>query len=156
MILATILTVTACDSKGDKEAAETDDQREPAPAAGSRAEGAPSGEKADEPSPPPAEDRGTIVYAGNTTEVSGDDFDICETVNPAFKGDFNIVTKLEDGTRLKLLGNIDDHSADHQGLILGDMPDEEKATDLQLSLEGRTLSGSAKTEAGPIEFRFEC
>jgi hypothetical protein len=40
--------------------------------------------------------------------------------------------------------------------ILGDMPDDEKATDLELTLEGRVLTGAAKTEKGPIEFSFEC
>lgn len=106
--------------------------------------------------PPPAERTGQVVYGGKTMLIAGDAFLICETVNPAFEGDFNIHTKLEDGTKFKLMGNVDDFSADHQGLILGSLPNEEKATGLTLKLEGRTLSGTATTKAGPIEFTFEC
>lgn len=109
-----------------------------------------------QPPPPPAENTGEVTYRGKTAMLTGKAFAICETVNPATKGDFNIVATLEDGTKLKLLGNIEDHSADHQGLILGDMPSEEKASELKLELEGRTLSGSAQTAAGPISFRFDC
>ena len=104
--------------------------------------------------PPPAEDVGTVVWRGETFEI--DEFFLCETVNPAFVGDFNIQFDLPDGTPFGLLGNIDDFSADHQGLILGSFPDEERATDLQLTLEGRVLSGSATTTEGPIEFTFAC
>jgi hypothetical protein len=153
VILLALLGAAACGSKDDS----TSDQAGATPTTEAPPPPAPAtGQPASAPATPPAEDSGTVVYAGATSELGADDFGICETVNPAFKGDFNIVATLADGTKLKLMGNVDDHSADHQGLILGDLPDEEKARDLKVELDGRTLSGSARTEAGPIEFRFEC
>jgi hypothetical protein len=106
---------------------------------------------------PPAQDHGYVINAGKRTELKGKDFLICETVNPGIKGDFNIMAKLADGTKFRLSGNInEDNSANHRGLVLGEMPNEVRARKLELKLEGRTLSGKAETKAGPIEFSFEC
>lgn len=112
-----------------------------------------SGSQATTP-PPPAEDSGTVTWRGETHEIT--EFLLCETVNPAFEGDFNIQIILPDGTDFGLMGNIDDFSADHQGLRLGEIPNEEKATDLALELDVRNLSGTGQTSEGPIEFSFDC
>ncbi|MEN8235672.1 MAG: hypothetical protein ABFR89_12210 [Actinomycetota bacterium] len=112
-----------------------------------------SGDNEETP-PPPAEDSGTVTWQGETNAIT--EFPLCETVNPAFEGDFNIQIVLPDGTDFSLMGNIDDYSADHQGLRLGELPNEEYATSLTLELNGRNLSGTGQTSLGPIEFSFDC
>jgi hypothetical protein len=119
---------------------------------------------------------GTVVLAGQTFELTGPsrseamlesdgdadassgdfDFEICETVNPAFAGEFNVVGTLGDGTPFRLSGNVDEEPGDLDGLFLGDTLDEERADELEVSLDGRTLSGSATTSRGDIEFTFTC
>ncbi len=122
----------------------------------------------------PDTDTGTVVLAGETFELTGpsrsdvlidpslgdtsDDFDfeICETVNPAFEGDFNIAGTLGDGTPFRLSGNVDRAFDDFDGLFLGDTFDEEGAENTVVALDGRTLSGTATTSRGDIEFTFTC
>lgn len=115
-------------------------------------------EQTEQPAAPaPPEYTGTITYAGETIELSGDDFDICETVNPAFEGDFNIMTRLSDGTRFRLAGNLDEYRDDESdGAFLGMIPEEERVEDLRLELDRRTLSGHGTGSSGAIEFTFTC
>ena len=95
--------------------------------------------------------------SGDDDAASGDfDFEICETVNPAFAGDFNIAGTLGDGTPFRLSGNVDEGPEGDDGLFLGETFDEERAEGLEVSLDGRTLSGSATTSRGDIEFTFTC
>lgn len=103
----------------------------------------------------PDERSGTITIADTTQEIADGDFLICETVNPAFEGDFNIITEL-DGRRFRLDGNVDEIDPELDGLFLGEIPDEERAEDLEVNLDGRTLSGSATVSEGAIEFSFTC
>jgi hypothetical protein len=106
--------------------------------------------------PAPTEYSGTITVAGATTEVGNDDFAICETVNPAFADDFNIITALSDGTKVRLSGTLDDMDPEFDGLFLGEIPEEEHATDLDISRDGNTISGTATVPAGEVEFSFTC
>jgi hypothetical protein len=107
--------------------------------------------------PAPVEYTGTITYAGETVELSSEDFAICETVNPAFEGDFNIITQLGDGTKFRLAGNLDDYrDNEFDGAFLGEIPEEEQVADLQLELDQRTLSGHGTGASGAIEFTFTC
>jgi len=124
---------------------------------------------------PATDDIGSVTWAGQTTDLVGPtrsdyivtnpdgdassidfDFEICETVNPGIEGDFNIGATLNDGTEFRLSGNIHDDFADHEGLFLGELPDEERAEDLDVQLDNRTLFGSATTSQGAIEFSFTC
>ncbi len=134
----------------------------------------PSTEESDGSSDAPAVDSGTVVVAGETYELTGPsrsdvlvdgdgdasagdfDFEICETVNPAFEGDFNISGTLGDGTPFRLSGNVDDISDEFNGLFIGESVDEERADGLEVSLSDRTLSGTATTSRGDIEFSFTC
>ncbi|MEM8620140.1 MAG: hypothetical protein AAGF73_10485 [Actinomycetota bacterium] len=122
----------------------------------------------------PAIDTGTVVIAGETFELTGpsqsdvmidpdlgdpsDDFDfgICETVNPAFAGSFNIVGTLADGTPFRLSGTVDEEFDEFDGLFIGDTFEEERATDTVVALDGRTLSGTASVSRGAVEFTFTC
>lgn len=106
--------------------------------------------------PAPAGYSGTITVAGTTTEVGTADFAICETVNPAFADNFNIITALSDGTYVRLSGNLDEMDPEFDGLFLDEIPEEEHATDLDISRDGRTISGSAVVSAGDVEFSFTC
>ena len=106
--------------------------------------------------PPPDERTGTITVAGATTELGDDDFLICETVNPAFENDLNIIVNLDDGTKFRLSGTMGEFEEGIDGVVLGQMPDEEYATDVDVSREGRTVSGSAMVSAGEVEFSFTC
>jgi hypothetical protein len=111
---------------------------------------------ADGDAPAPDENSGTITVAGTTTEVGTADFAICETVNPAFADNFNIITELSDGTYVRLSGDLDEMDPEFDGLFLGEIPEEEHATDLDISRDGRTISGSAVVSAGDVEFSFTC
>ncbi|MEO1058640.1 MAG: hypothetical protein AAFY28_17170 [Actinomycetota bacterium] len=122
----------------------------------------------------PGIDTGTVILSGDTFELTGpsrsdvlidpslgdtsDDFDfeICETVNPAFEGDFNIAGTLGDGTPFRLSGNVDRAFDDFDGFFIGDTFDEEGAENTVVALDGRTLSGTATTSRGDIEFTFSC
>jgi hypothetical protein len=106
--------------------------------------------------PAPAGYSGTITVAGTTTEVGTADFGICETVNPAFANDFNIITALSDGTYVRLSGTLDEMDPEFHGVFLGEIPEEEHATDLDISRDGHTISGSATVSAGDVEFSFTC
>jgi hypothetical protein len=106
--------------------------------------------------PAPDENSGTVTVAGTTTEVGTADFLICETVNPAFANDFNIITALSDGTKVRVNGTLDEMDPEFDGLFLGEIPEEEHATDLDISRDGRTISGSATVTAGDVEFSFTC
>ena len=105
---------------------------------------------------PPDERTGTVTVAGETTELSDADFLICETVNPAFENDLNIIADLADGTRFRLSGTMGEFEEGIDGVVLGEMPDEEYATDVDVSRDGRTVSGSATVSAGEVEFSFTC
>jgi hypothetical protein len=124
----------------------------------------------------PDTDSGTVTLEGETHELSGPsrsdaiagsvggddaasrsfDFEICETVNPAFEGDYNVAGTLGDGTPFRLSGNVDEDPEDNEGLFLGETFDEERTEGLEVSLDDRTLSGSATTSRGDIEFSFTC
>lgn len=108
---------------------------------------------------PPAVDSGTITIAGTTHEVSGDDFGICETVNPAFDNEINIIVDLPDTDQdIRLSGDLTDMDSEFNGLFLreSDGFNEERATDLDISRDGRVVSGTGTLEEGPVEFSFEC
>lgn len=109
--------------------------------------------------PAPSDQTGTVVFAGATTELNSADGDLdpmagtglCEVVDVTGEyGDdyFRIVTDLDDGTPFRL--EWDD------GLVIGDVFEEEQAEDLDVTKDGRTVSGSATTTDGPIEFSFHC
>lgn len=98
--------------------------------------------------------RNAVMIEGG--DASGPfDFDICETVNPAFEGDFNISGTLGDGTDYRLSGTLGD-LVDQDGFELGEFPDSELVPFDEISLDGVTLSGSATTSRGPVEFTFTC
>lgn len=114
---------------------------------------------------------GTVIVAGVTHQLSGParpfgdyedtdhhDFEICETVNPAFVGDFNVGGTLNDGTRFHLIGNVDDDFEDNgfTGFFYGDTWEEERAENFEVSLDGRTLSGTGTFSVGVVEFSFTC
>jgi hypothetical protein len=135
-----------------------------------------SGDDGGDPGTPaaPQADSGTVILGGETHELSGPsrsdavaagddgaassgfDFEICETVNPAFEGEFNVAGTLGDGTPFRLSGTVGEEPGDDGGLFLGETFDEERAEGLEVSLDGRTLSGSATTSRGDIEFTFTC
>ncbi|MEM1333924.1 MAG: hypothetical protein AAGG08_10730 [Actinomycetota bacterium] len=100
--------------------------------------------------------RTTAILDPDLDESGDFDFDICETVNPAFAGDFNIVGTLGDGTPFRLSGNLDRPFDDFDGLFFGPTFEEEAATDAVVMLDGRTLSGTATSSRGPVEFTFTC
>lgn len=102
------------------------------------------------------EDTGTITLDGATTELSADDLGVCETVDSGSEGSFHIVTALADGTPFHLNGTVDDMDPELDGLFLGDTFDDERATDLEIERDDRTLSGTATIEAGELEFSFTC
>lgn len=124
----------------------------------------------------PEVDSGVVTVGGETSELTGPsrseamldadlgldpagpdfDFEICETVNPAFAGDFNISGTLADGTPFRLSGNVDEDFDDIDGLFLGDTFEEERAEGTEVSIDDRTLSGSAATSRGDVEFTFTC
>lgn len=127
----------------------------------------------DDPGTAPDLDVGTVTFDGETHELAGptrsdamldDDLDpsgdfdleICETVNPAFEGEFNIAGTLGDGTSFRLSGNVNEPFDDLDGLFLGEVPDEERAEIGDVALTGRTLSGTASTSRGDLEFSFTC
>lgn len=125
---------------------------------------------------PPDVDTGTVTIAGTSFELTGPsrtdvmlssdfdadasagefDFEICETVNPAFAGEFNIAGTLGDDTSFAVRGTIDEPPDADDGLVLGDLPDEERVTFDEIALDGRTISGSATTSRGAVEFSFTC
>ena len=107
----------------------------------------------------PEVDSGTITIAGTTYEVSGDDFGICETVNPAFDNEINIIVDLPGTDQdIRLSGDLTDMEPEFNGFFLreSDGFTEERATDLDISRDGRVVSGTGMLEAGPVEFSFEC
>lgn len=126
-------------------------------------------EIADEPEPsddteasddatPPENRTGTITWAGVTTEfdLAQGDLDpmegtgLCEVVDVIGNNDdyFRIVAYLDDGNEFYL--QWDD------GLAIGEIGFEEQAEDLDVTKDGRTVSGTASTSEGPIEFSFTC
>lgn len=102
---------------------------------------------------------GYVVYDGTRSEFDSAEGDLdpqsgtglCEVVDVTGQyGDdyFRISTNLDDGTPFLL--EWDD------GLILGETFAEVEVSDLAVAKDGRTVSGSASTENGPIEFSFTC
>lgn len=169
VFLATALLLSACgdddDAATDGAAAVDDGGGSDDGGSGDQVEDDSSGDDSstvDEPAsdddfvPPPDERTGTITVAGATTELGDDDFLICETVNPAFENDLNIIVNLDDGTKFRLSGTMGEFEEGIDGVVLGQMPDEEYATDVDVSREGRTVSGSAMVSAGEVEFSFTC
>lgn len=108
---------------------------------------------------PPAEDTGTVAWAGTTYELSGDDFGICETVNPAFDEAINIV-----------VNSLEFPEQEEQLAVSGDLPndvevrltdretlfDERFGEQVSVSRDGRTVTGSASFGGEPLEFEFTC
>lgn len=129
----------------------------------------------------PAEQTGTVTIDGVAYELAGDDFDLCETVNPAFADDINIQASIDvqgegiviHGTAIEsrlALGVLGDLSGD----IFVDAGDgflDHPAQQVDVSREDRTVSGTATvidervgasvTADNPlhdtvIEFSFTC
>ena len=161
LAIAAIAAVGCGDDDGPETLA-TASPTEPAASATADAEmtatAAPT-EDGDGDAAPPAEDSGTLTIAGTTYEVSGDDFRICETVNPAFADAINIIVDLPDSDQnVRLSGDLGDMESEFDGFFLreADGFTEERADDLDLSRDGRVVSGTATLESGPVEFSFEC
>lgn len=100
---------------------------------------------------------GFVEWAGARSDLSDEDFDpqagtgLCETqdVTGLEEGDYyRIVTTLDDGTDFSLTSR--------DGLQLGDTFDPIETTIADLTQDGRTVSGSADTPTGPLNFSFTC
>lgn len=108
---------------------------------------------------PPAADSGTVTLAGTTYELSEGDFQICETVNPAFANDFNVIVDLPgEDLGLRVNGDLEDMDPELHGVFLRDTNTfiDEQATNAVVTRDGRVLSGSGTLEAGEVEFSFSC
>jgi hypothetical protein len=102
---------------------------------------------------PPAEDSGTITIGSETTELGPADFLICETVNPAFDDNINIVVSLDgDPGQVRIAGDLpDDVSAE-----VGQLPEEVIVDGIDATRGGRTVSVSVDADGTMIEFSFTC
>ena len=109
-------------------------------------------EAASEDTEVPAEDAGTITIDGQPFEVGAADFLICETVNPAFADDVNVIVALPDVPEVSVTGVLPD-GVDG---IYGRFPDDVYVEDIDAVRDGRTLSGSFDAEGTAVEFSFTC
>ncbi|WP_297081565.1 hypothetical protein [uncultured Demequina sp.] len=100
---------------------------------------------------------GYVEWAGARSDLTDEDFDpfagtgLCETEDvTGTEGDdyFRIVTTLDDGTDFSLTSR--------DGLVLGDTFDPIETSIADLTKSGGTVSGSADTPTGPLNFSFTC
>ena len=111
-----------------------------------------------EPEPQPAADKtGFVEWAGARSDLAAEDFDpmagtgLCETQDvTGTEGDdyYRIVTKLDDGTSFSLTSR--------DGLVLGETLSPIETSGLDVTKDGRTVSGSATTPDGALTFSFTC
>lgn len=100
---------------------------------------------------------GYVDWAGARSDLDDADFDpfagtgLCETqdVTGTETGDYyRISTQLDDGTDFYLTSD--------EGLVLGETLSPIETSGLSVTQDGRTVSGSAQTADGPLEFSFSC
>lgn len=100
---------------------------------------------------------GYVDWAGARSDLEDSDFDptagtgLCETedVTGLEEGDYyRISTTLDDGTDFFLTSR--------DGLQLGETLSPIEVSALSVTQDGRTVSGSAQTAEGPLEFSFTC
>ncbi|GIG54110.1 hypothetical protein [Demequina activiva] len=100
---------------------------------------------------------GYVEWAGARSDLDASDFDpsagtgLCETQDvTGLEGDdyFRIATTLDDGTDFFLTSD--------DGLVLGDSLAPIETTLADLVKDGRTVTGSADTPTGPLNFSFTC
>lgn len=100
---------------------------------------------------------GYVDWAGARSDLEDADFDpmagtgLCETED---------VTGLEEGDYYRISATLDDGTdfflTSRDGLQLGETLSPIEVTSLSVTQDGRTVSGSAQTAEGPLEFSFTC
>lgn len=121
------------------------------------AEGDDAGGSDDSPGDSDGTKTGYVDWAGTRSDLEDADFDpmagtgLCETedVTGLEEGDYyRISTTLDDGTDFFLTSR--------DGLQLGETLSPIEVSSLSVTQDGRTVSGSAQTPDGVIEFSFTC